>query len=63
MMQVIQKACERDLQQWDLCGADYESIARFKASLGGKLTGYYELIGPRSLAAKVFKGIKKAFSE
>jgi hypothetical protein len=32
--------------RWDLCGADFESIARFKGELGGKLIHYFEVRTP-----------------
>ncbi len=34
---------QRKYTAWDLCGADNPSVARFKSTLGGKLTPYFKV--------------------
>jgi GNAT superfamily N-acetyltransferase len=43
MVEIAAEARRRGHTFWDLCGADYPSIARFKSELGGTLTHYFQI--------------------
>lgn len=43
MVQFLREAYHREYHIWDLCGADYESIARFKSEFGGKIVHYFQV--------------------
>jgi hypothetical protein len=48
MVEIAAEAGRRGHRYWDLCGADYPSIARFKSELGGALRHYFRVSSPPS---------------
>src|SRR5262249_9137974 len=48
MVEIAKEARRRGHSYWDLCGADFPSVARFKSELGGELTHYFQADAPRS---------------
>jgi hypothetical protein len=40
---LLEEIRKRNYSTWDLCGADNPSVARFKSTLGGKLTPYFKI--------------------
>lgn len=46
MMEVAAELGRRGHTEWDLCGADLEGVARFKAELGSRLEHYFEVDAP-----------------
>lgn len=53
MMQIMDKARGDGFRYWDLCGADYPSVARFKKSFGGDLIEYLDIQAPKSITNRV----------
>ena len=49
MLEIAAEAARRGHRYWDLCGADYPSIARFKRELGASLGHYFQVDAPRSV--------------
>jgi GNAT acetyltransferase-like protein len=49
MLEIAAEAARRGHRTWDLCGADYPSIARFKRELGATLGHYFQVDAPRSV--------------
>jgi hypothetical protein len=52
MARIADQAREADFKLWDLCGADFESISRFKSEFGGRLTLYFQVRAPLSPVQK-----------
>jgi hypothetical protein len=48
MLEIAAEAARRGHRAWDLCGADYPSVARFKRELGATLGHYFQVEAPRS---------------
>lgn len=48
MTKVAEEARRRGYSKWDLCGANYRNIAKFKSQLGGDLVHGWDLVSPRS---------------
>lgn len=59
MLKIATEAQGRGYQSWDLCGADYPSIARFKRELGATLGHYFQVDSPRSLALRAALALKR----
>ncbi len=62
MMQIAAKAREEGYRFWDLCGADFEAIARFKSEFGGKLIHYFQISAPQSPVQKAFSIFRRMIS-
>lgn len=54
MTKAAERIKELGFKQWDLCGADNESVAKFKSELGGRLTPYFMVDGPRTLTGDAY---------
>ena len=54
---------DKGFTKLDLCGADFESIARFKSELGGSLVQYFRVISPLSPWQKIGKLIGSIFKK
>jgi hypothetical protein len=48
MTEVAEEARRRGYSKWDLCGANYRNIAKFKSQLGGDLVHGWNLVSPPS---------------
>jgi Acetyltransferase (GNAT) domain len=48
MVEIAAEVRRRGHSTWDLCGADFPSVARFKSELGGTLEHYFQIDAPRS---------------
>lgn len=48
MLEIASELARRGHRQWDLCGADYPNVARFKSELGSALQPYFQVESPRS---------------
>jgi len=59
MLEIAAEARRRGHRVWDLCGADYPSIARFKRELGAKLEHYFQVDAPRSAFERLALGLKR----
>jgi|GEM_PF-2242752 hypothetical protein len=49
MAQIFDRCAARGWSQWDLCGASYENIAKYKSEFGGDLRATFSLASPRTL--------------
>jgi hypothetical protein len=54
MTKVAQEAARRGFTYWDLCGAQFESIAKFKGEFGGALVHGFVVSAPPSLAERAY---------
>ena len=59
MLEIAAEAARRGHHTWDLCGADYPSIARFKRELGAALQHYFQIDQPRSPIERLALGLKR----
>lgn len=62
MMRIAAEARARGHGFWDLCGADYPSIARFKSELGGDLEHYFQVDAPLGWIERGLGAARRAFS-
>jgi hypothetical protein len=58
MVKTAADLARRGFQRWDLCGADFPSIARFKSNLGGSLVHYFQVAAPRGPLESAYAGLK-----
>lgn len=63
MVEIAAEAGRRGHAFWDLCGADYPSIARFKSELGGALRHYFQVTSPPSAAERVMLWLRARVSD
>jgi hypothetical protein len=61
MVGVIGIMNEQGFNKWDLCGAGFETIARFKGEFGGELTLYFQIDSPLSPFKKAWQTLKRYF--
>lgn len=61
MVRVIGIMNEQGFNKWDLCGAGFETIARFKGEFGGELTLYFQIDSPLSPFKKAWQTLKRYF--
>lgn len=59
MLEIAAEAARRGHRTWDLCGADYPSIARFKRELGATLGHYFQVDAPRSVLENLAVQLKR----
>jgi Acetyltransferase (GNAT) domain len=59
MLEIAAEAGRRGHRAWDLCGADYPSIARFKRELGATLGHYFQVEAPRSALERLALSLKR----
>ena len=56
MTQIAEEARRRSYSSWDLCGANYKNIAKFKSQFGGDLVHGWNLTGANSSRRAVVLG-------
>lgn len=54
MTQIAEEARRQSYSSWDLCGANYKSIAKFKSQFGGDLLHGWTLTGPASRTERLY---------
>lgn len=54
MMRLADEIRQRGYHIWNLCGAQYETIAKFKSEFGGALTHGFVVSPPASLPERIF---------
>ncbi|MBI1798700.1 MAG: GNAT family N-acetyltransferase [Candidatus Eisenbacteria bacterium] len=59
MLEIAAEAGRRGHRFWDLCGADYPNIARFKRELGATLGHYFQVEAPRSALERWVMSVKR----
>jgi hypothetical protein len=59
MVETAAEMTRRGFRSWDLCGADFPSIARFKSNLGGTLVPYFQVEAPRGSIDGLYAGLKR----
>ncbi|MHB1097273.1 MAG: GNAT family N-acetyltransferase [Gemmatimonadaceae bacterium] len=62
MTRVAALAARRGYRYWDLCGAQIESIARFKSEIGGELTHGFRLNAPATAVERIYALTRQAGS-
>lgn len=62
MTKIFEQLGERGVVKWNLCGASFETIARFKADFGGELQLYFSAKSPRDLLNTVYEDGRQAGS-
>jgi hypothetical protein len=60
MVETAAEMARRGFRSWDLCGADFPSIARFKSNLGGTLVPYFQVEAPRGTVDAAYAALKRA---
>jgi hypothetical protein len=61
MVETAAELARRGFHSWDLCGADFPSIARFKSQLGGALVHYFQVEAPRGAVESAYTNLKSAW--
>jgi GNAT acetyltransferase-like protein len=61
MVETAAELARRGFRQWDLCGADFPSIARFKSHLGGPLVHYFQVEAPRGAIESAYTNLKTSW--
>jgi len=61
MVETAAELTRRGFQSWDLCGADFPSIARFKSNLGGTLVHYFQVEAPRGALESTYTTLKSSW--
>src|SRR5262249_53308071 len=61
MVETAAELARRGFHTWDLCGADFPSIARFKSHLGGALVHYFQVEAPRSAIESAYTSLKTSW--
>lgn len=59
MVETASEMARRGYRSWDLCGADFPSIARFKSNLGGTLVSYFQVEAPREPIGSMYSNLKR----
>jgi hypothetical protein len=59
MLEIAAEAGRRGHEFWDLCGADYPTIARFKRELGAALVPYFQVDSPHNLLERAALSLKR----
>lgn len=54
MTKVAALAARQGYRYWDLCGAQIESVAKFKSELGGELTHGFRLTAPATAVEQIY---------
>jgi hypothetical protein len=62
MWEILNYYSKNGYQTFDFCGADIPSVAKYKASFGGKLIQYFNIEKYCSWKAKIYKANKDYFS-
>jgi len=61
MVETAAELARRGFVTWDLCGADFPSIARFKSNLGGTLAHYFQVEAPRGRLESAYTSFKSSW--
>lgn len=58
VLKVMDECRERGYSYWNMCGANYEAVAKFKSEFGGDLVHGFSLRSPRPLMMSIFSGAR-----
>ena len=62
MTKVAAVAARQGYRYWDLCGAQIESVAKFKGEIGGELAHGFLLTAPPTAAERIYAKLREAGS-